>query len=73
LSLQQRGLVGDIIARFEKRGFKLVAIKLLTASKEHLEKHYEDLAKKPFFPGLVSCKSTPLHPSLVSNVYGNRG
>ncbi|SMR56836.1 unnamed protein product [Zymoseptoria tritici ST99CH_1A5] len=50
----QRGLVGDIICRFEKRGFKLVAIKLVTASKEHLEKHYADLAEKPFFKGLVS-------------------
>jgi len=49
----QRGLVGPIISRFENRGFKLVAIKLVTASKEHLEKHYEDLSSKPFFPGLV--------------------
>jgi nucleoside diphosphate kinase len=35
--------------------FKLVAIKLITASKEHLEKHYADLAEKPFFKGLVTC------------------
>lgn len=34
--------------------FKLVAIKLTTASKEHLEKHYSDLSDKPFFGGLVS-------------------
>ncbi|KAF2153355.1 nucleoside diphosphate kinase [Myriangium duriaei CBS 260.36] len=50
----QRGLVGPIITRFEQRGFKLVAIKLVTASKEHLEKHYSDLSDKPFFAGLVS-------------------
>jgi len=50
----QRGLVGDIIGRFEKRGYKLVAIKLVTASKEHLEKHYSDLSEKPFFKGLVT-------------------
>ena len=49
----QRGLVGKIIARFEAKGFKLVALKQMTASKEHLENHYADLAKKPFFPGLV--------------------
>jgi len=49
----QRGLVGPIITRFEARGYKLVAIKLVHASKEHLEKHYEDLSSKPFFPGLV--------------------
>jgi len=50
----QRGLVGDIISRFEKRGYKLAAIKIVSASKEHLEKHYADLKDKPFFPGLVS-------------------
>ncbi|KAI6244859.1 Nucleoside diphosphate kinase [Erysiphe necator] len=49
----QRGLIGPIISRFEGRGYKLVAIKLVTASKEHLEKHYEDLSSKPFFPGLI--------------------
>ena len=38
--------------------FKLVAIKLVTASKEHLEKHYADLSDKPFFKGLVSCTSS---------------
>ncbi|KAK2807124.1 nucleoside diphosphate kinase [Onygenales sp. PD_10] len=50
----QRGLVGPIITRFEQRGYKLAAIKLVTPSKEHLEKHYEDLSSKPFFKGLVS-------------------
>merc|ERR1711872_23606 len=49
----QRGLVGDIIKRFEQRGYKMVAGKLMTASKEHLEKHYADLSSKPFFAGLV--------------------
>merc|ERR1712113_711974 len=48
-----RGIVGEIIKRFENKGFKLVAMKLMQASVEHLEKHYADLAKKPFFPGLV--------------------
>ncbi|KAL5636676.1 hypothetical protein ACGC1H_000587 [Rhizoctonia solani] len=49
----QRALVGEIISRFEKRGFKIVALKLVHASKEHLEKHYADLSDKPFFPGLI--------------------
>ncbi|VUC23806.1 unnamed protein product [Clonostachys rosea] len=49
----QRGLIGPIISRFENRGFKLVAIKLTTPGKAHLEKHYADLAGKPFFPGLI--------------------
>ncbi|KAK2748495.1 nucleoside diphosphate kinase [Myotisia sp. PD_48] len=50
----QRGLVGPILSRFESRGFKLVAMKLVSPSKEHLEQHYADLSSKPFFPGLVS-------------------
>jgi len=49
----QRGLVGEIIKRFEQKGFKLVAMKFMWASEDHLKKHYEDLAKKPFFGGLV--------------------
>jgi len=49
-----RGLVGEIVSRFEKRGYKLVAMKLVSPSKEHLEKHYADLADKPFFKGLVT-------------------
>lgn len=35
--------------------YKLAAMKLVTPSKEHLEKHYEDLADKPFYKGLVTC------------------
>ncbi|KAK9770435.1 hypothetical protein SCAR479_12905 [Seiridium cardinale] len=49
----QRGLVGPIISRFENRGYKLVALKLVSPTKEHLETHYADLKEKPFFPGLV--------------------
>jgi nucleoside-diphosphate kinase len=49
----QRGLVGDIIKRFEQKGFKLVAMKFTQASVDHLKEHYKDLASRPFFPGLV--------------------
>ncbi|PPQ64680.1 hypothetical protein CVT26_002770 [Gymnopilus dilepis] len=49
----QRSLVGKIITRFEERGFKLIALKLVHATPEHLEKHYADLKGKPFFPGLI--------------------
>ncbi|KAF7322807.1 Nucleoside diphosphate kinase [Mycena chlorophos] len=49
----QRNLVGKIIARFEERGYKLIALKLVHATPEHLEKHYEDLKGKGFFPGLI--------------------
>jgi nucleoside-diphosphate kinase len=49
----QRGLVGDIISRFEKKGFKLVAMKLEAPGKEKFEQHYADLSSKGFFAGLV--------------------
>ena len=49
----QRGLIGNIIARFEQKGFKLVAMKLTKPTKAHMETHYADLATKKFFPGLI--------------------
>ena len=48
-----RGLAGQIVARFEQKGFKLVAMKFMRASVDLLSKHYADLSKKPFFPELV--------------------
>ncbi|CAO2579629.1 Nucleoside diphosphate kinase B [Lemmus lemmus] len=39
----QRGLVGEIIKRFKQKGFRLVAVKFLPASEEHLKQHYIDL------------------------------
>jgi len=49
----QRHLVGEIIKRFEQRGYKLIAMKFMQASKNHLEVHYQDLKDKPFFPDLI--------------------
>lgn len=49
----KRGLVSDIIKRFEQRGYKLVAMKMMMADEALLNQHYGDLKKKAFFPGLV--------------------
>uniref|UniRef100_A0A8C5WFD8 Nucleoside diphosphate kinase n=1 Tax=Leptobrachium leishanense TaxID=445787 RepID=A0A8C5WFD8_9ANUR len=49
----QRGLIGEVIKRFEQKGFKLVALKLKCASEELLKQHYIDLKDRPFYPGLV--------------------
>ena len=58
-----RGLVGDIIKRFEQKGFKLVAMKMVQAPDDLLKQHYADLATKPFFPGLISyMNSGPVVP-----------
>jgi nucleoside-diphosphate kinase len=49
----QRGLIGEVIGRFEKRGLKLVGLKLLVVSREIAETHYGEHKGKPFFDGLV--------------------
>lgn len=49
----QRGLVGEIIGRFERKGFTLVGLKLMTVSKELAETHYGVHKERPFFAGLV--------------------
>merc|ERR1719252_257937 len=49
----QRGLVGEIIKRFEQRGYKLCALKLYQADEALLKQHYADLVEKPFFPKLL--------------------
>ncbi|RZS11106.1 hypothetical protein BHM03_00042407 [Ensete ventricosum] len=54
----QRGLIAEIISRFERKGFKLVAIKIVLPSKEFAEKHYHDLKERPFFNGLCDFLSS---------------
>lgn len=49
----QRGLVGEVISRFEKRGLKLVALKMAQLDENILEEHYAHLVSKPFFPWIV--------------------
>lgn len=49
----QRGLVGKVITKFEDKGFKLVAMKMLVPDRALVEEHYESLSSKPFFGGLV--------------------
>jgi nucleoside-diphosphate kinase len=49
----QRNLVGEVIRRFETKGFKLVGLKLLSVSKELAAKHYDVHKERPFFAGLV--------------------
>ena len=49
----QRTLAGTIISRFENRGLKIIAAKLLLVSKELAEEHYGEHAGKPFFTNLV--------------------
>ena len=49
-SCLQRGLVGEVISRFEKKGLKLVAMKMALPASEVWDEHYAHLQDKPFFP-----------------------
>lgn len=49
----QRGLVGEIIRRFETKGFTLVGLKVLQVSRELAQQHYDVHKERPFFAGLV--------------------
>lgn len=49
----QRGLAGEIIQRFERRGLKIVALKMVHVSAEFANQHYAAHVGKPFFPGLI--------------------
>ena len=48
-----RNRSGEIIARFERKGLQLVAMKMMTASRELAEAHYAEHAERPFFDELV--------------------
>lgn len=50
----QRNLIGEIVRRFESKGFQLVGAKLMMVSQELAEKHYGEHKDKPFFGELVS-------------------
>ncbi|KAL0924305.1 hypothetical protein M5K25_005121 [Dendrobium thyrsiflorum] len=54
----QRGLIAEIISRFERKGYKLVAIKLVVPSNEFAQQHYHDLKERPFFSGLCDFLSS---------------
>ncbi len=50
----QRGLTGEILARYERRGLRIAALKLEVVNRETAEQHYAEHDGKPFFAGLVN-------------------
>ena len=48
-----RGLTGEILARFERKGLKIAALRSLTVDRELAERHYAEHAERPFFGELV--------------------
>lgn len=64
----ERGLVGEILGRFETKGLTLVAAELRTLDPDTLARHYEEHVGKPFYEGLVDFMSRG--PALVAVVEG---
>jgi nucleoside-diphosphate kinase len=66
----QRGLVGEIISRIEKRGFKIIALKMYTITDEIARKHYAEHEEKPFFQSLIDFITS--NPSVSMVVEGKQ-
>jgi nucleoside-diphosphate kinase len=57
----QRGLVGEIIARLERKGLKLIGLKMMALQSDLLQEHYAEHLEKPFYAGLEEfMKSSPV-------------
>lgn len=56
-----RGLIGDVISRFERKGLRLAGMKMITLNDEILNKHYAHLKERPFFDSVKqSMKASPV-------------
>lgn len=65
----QRGLIGEIISRFEKKGIKIVALKMIKVSKELAEQHYAIHRGKPFFePTVKYIVSSPVVAMVLEGI-----
>jgi len=63
----QRGLVGEIISRLERKGLKIVALKMLQVTQELASRHYAEHIEKPFYPALEKyITSAPIVAVVVS-------
>jgi nucleoside-diphosphate kinase len=57
----QRGLTGEVLHRFERKGLKIVGMKMMSLDEAILREHYSHIADKPFFPGVSAfMSSTPV-------------
>lgn len=50
----RRGLVGEVISRFERQGLRIVAMRMLLVDEELAARHYAEHVEKPFYPELLS-------------------
>ncbi|MDD3079361.1 MAG: nucleoside-diphosphate kinase [Paludibacter sp.] len=57
----QRGLIGEVITRFEQKGLQVCGVKMIQLTDELLAEHYAHIADKPFFPRVkAAMKATPV-------------
>lgn len=61
----ERGLTGEVLARIERKGYRLVALKILTPDRELLGKHYAEHEGKPFFADLLEFMSSGTVTAIV--------
>ncbi len=54
----QRGLVGEVLGRFEKKGLKIIGCKMMSLDEALLREHYAHITDKPFFPGVAKFMSS---------------
>jgi nucleoside-diphosphate kinase len=65
----QRGLVGDVISRFERKGLKIIGMKMVQLEDALLEAHYAHIKDKPFFGGIKNfMKASPVVVMALSGI-----
>ena len=65
----QRGLCGEVISRFERKGLLIAGIKMMQLGEQILREHYAHLVDRPFFPSLIrSMTATPVVVLAVKGV-----
>lgn len=65
----QRGLVGDVVTRFERKGLKIIGMKMIQLEDVLLEAHYAHIKDKPFFQGIKNfMKASPVIVMVLSGI-----
>lgn len=70
----KRGLMGEVISRIEKKGYKIVDAKMMTLNENILREHYAHIADRPFFPEIVEyMTSGPVFAMIVEGENAVKG
>ena len=70
----RRGLTGEVLARFERKGYSIGSLSMVSATEELLSEHYIEHREKPFFPDLVTyMTSGPIVAAVIEGARGIEG